>query len=53
LLSLLEVVFGVAWVWLGTAEQPQTAVVIGGFVVLATLLVHEAWNLRRHRQSGE
>jgi drug/metabolite transporter (DMT)-like permease len=53
LLSLLEVVFGVAWVWLGTSEQPQTAVVIGGFVVLATLLVHEAWNLRRHRQSGE
>lgn len=52
LLCLLEVVFGVAWVWLGTSEQPQTATVAGVVIVLLTLLAHEAWNLRRHRQLG-
>jgi len=52
LLSLLEVVFGVAWAWMGTSEEPQAAVVIGGCTVLATLLAHEAWNLRRDRHSG-
>ena len=52
LLSLLEVVFGVAWAWIGTAEQPEQAVVIGGFIVLATLALHEFWNARQHRQSG-
>lgn len=52
LLCLLEVVFGVAWVWLGTSEQPQAATVAGVVIVLLTLLAHEAWNLRRHRQLG-
>ena len=50
LLGLLEVVFGVAWVWIGTAERPEPSVVVGGLVVLVTLLAHEAWNARRYRQ---
>lgn len=51
LLSLLEVVFGVAWAWIGTAERPEQAVVIGGGLVVVTLAAHEVWNAQRHRQS--
>lgn len=43
LLSLLEVVFGVAWAWVGTHESPSTAVLIGGAMVLGALVVNEAW----------
>lgn len=43
LLSLLEVIFGVAWAWLGTAESPQPAVLTGGALVLGALVVNELW----------
>lgn len=46
LLSLLEVLFGVAWAWWGTAEQPQPLVVLGGAIVLVTLVVHERAQVR-------
>jgi drug/metabolite transporter (DMT)-like permease len=46
LLALLEVVFGVAWVWLGAGERPSPAAVTGGAVVLGALLVNEAYALR-------
>jgi drug/metabolite transporter (DMT)-like permease len=49
LLSLLEVVFGVALVWLGAGEAPGTAVLGGGSLVLASLALNEAANLRRLR----
>ncbi len=49
LLSLLEVIFGVAWAWMGTAEQPQAAVVLGGTAVILTLVLHEGWNWRQRR----
>lgn len=42
LLGLLEILFGVAWTWLGTAEQPTAAVVGGGALVLGALAVNEA-----------
>jgi drug/metabolite transporter (DMT)-like permease len=48
LLSLLEVLFGVAWAWVGTAEKPQPLVVMGGTIVLCTLVLHEYWQ-GRHR----
>ena len=38
LLGLLEVVFGVAWAWLGAGETPSTAVLGGGLLVLAALV---------------
>jgi drug/metabolite transporter (DMT)-like permease len=41
LLGLLEVVFGVAWVWLGAGEAPPPAVLGGGVLVLAALAVNE------------
>ena len=49
LLALLEVVFGVAWAWLGAGEQPSAAVLGGGALVLGALVANEAWALRRAR----
>ena len=47
LLALLEVVFGVAWAWLGAAETPSVHVLGGGALVLAALAGNEALALRR------
>jgi drug/metabolite transporter (DMT)-like permease len=52
LLSLLEVVFGVAWVWLASAEQPSAAVIGGGLVVLAALAGHEVLGWRRQSEAS-
>jgi drug/metabolite transporter (DMT)-like permease len=49
LLALLEVVFGVAWAWLGAGEAPTPAALTGGSVVLLALLLHELAALRRSR----
>lgn len=51
LLGLLEVVFGVAWAWLGAGETPAPAVLGGGLLVLAALAGHEALALR-HRPAA-
>ena len=42
LLGLLEVVFGVAWAWVGAGEAPGAAVLGGGLLVLAALVANEA-----------
>lgn len=47
LLALLEVVFGVAWAWLGAGEAPSAHVLGGGLLVLAALAGNEALALRR------
>ncbi len=47
LLALLEVVFGVAWAWLGAGERPSAAVLGGGALVLLALAGNEALALRR------
>jgi drug/metabolite transporter (DMT)-like permease len=46
LLSLLEVIFGVAWAWLGAGESPSSAVLGGGALVLLALALNEAVALR-------
>jgi len=46
LLGLLEVVFGVAWAWLGAGEAPSTAVISGGLLVLGALAGNEVLALR-------
>ncbi len=46
LLSLLEVVFGVTWAWLGAAEAPAAHVLGGGALVLGALAANEALALR-------
>jgi len=45
LLALLEVIFGIAWAWLGAGEAPQAQVLIGGALVLAALTVNELLGL--------
>ncbi len=42
LLALLEVIFGVAWAWLGGGETPSAAVLGGGALVLGALALNEA-----------
>jgi drug/metabolite transporter (DMT)-like permease len=49
LLALLEVVFGVAWAWLGANETPAPAVLGGGAVVLVALAGNELLALRNNR----
>ncbi len=49
LLSLLEVIFGVAWAWLGAGESPSVPVLGGGAMVLLALAGNEAVALRRSR----
>ncbi len=49
LLALLEVIFGVAWAWLGAGEAPTPAVLTGGALVLAVLALHEMAGLRARR----
>jgi drug/metabolite transporter (DMT)-like permease len=46
LLALLEVIFGVAWAWLGAGETPSVHVLGGGLLVLASLAVNEWLALR-------
>ena len=46
LLGLLEVVFGVAWAWLGAGEAPSAAVLGGGLLVLAALAGNELLALK-------
>jgi drug/metabolite transporter (DMT)-like permease len=47
LLGLLEVIFGVAWAWLGAGERPAAATLVGGMLVIAALLVNEMVALRQ------
>jgi len=47
LLALLEVIFGVAWAWLGAGETPAVHVLGGGAMVLTALAANEAVSLRR------
>jgi drug/metabolite transporter (DMT)-like permease len=47
LLALLEVLFGVAWVWLGADEAPTAAVLGGGALVLLALAGNEALSLKQ------
>jgi drug/metabolite transporter (DMT)-like permease len=49
LLALLEVIFGVAWAWLGAGEEPGNAALTGGTLVLAALLGNELLALRTRR----
>jgi drug/metabolite transporter (DMT)-like permease len=52
LLSLLEIVFGVTWTWLGANEAPSTHVLLGGALVIGALVANEAFALRRARRAA-
>ena len=49
LLSLLEIVFGVTWTWIGAAEAPSRHVLEGGALVLGALVANESIALRQRR----
>lgn len=51
LLALLEVIFGILWVWIGAGEAPGREVLVGGLLVIGALLFNEllGW---RHRQAA-
>jgi drug/metabolite transporter (DMT)-like permease len=50
LLALLEILFGIAWAWLGAGERPAGPVLAGGTLVLATLALNEAVGLVQRRR---
>jgi drug/metabolite transporter (DMT)-like permease len=52
LLALLEVIFGVAWAWLGAGEAPGSAALTGGTLVLAALIGNELLALRARRSAA-
>jgi drug/metabolite transporter (DMT)-like permease len=52
LLCLLEVVFGVLWVWLGAGEAPSASVLGGGALVLGALVANEVLGMRAARQQS-
>ncbi len=47
LLANIEVVLGVVWVWLVFAEDPGARTLIGGSIILASLIGHSLVDLRR------
>ncbi|MGZ5132050.1 MAG: DMT family transporter [Caldimonas sp.] len=47
LLSLLEIIFGVTWTWLGAGEAPGRPVLVGGALVLGALVANETLAARR------
>ncbi len=49
LLALLEVLFGVAWAWIGAHEAPSAAVLGGGTLVLVALAADAAASMRQAR----
>jgi drug/metabolite transporter (DMT)-like permease len=49
LLSLLEIVFGVCWTWLGAAEAPSRYVLAGGTLVIGALVANESIALHQRR----
>lgn len=42
---LLETVLTPLWIWLVFGEVPSTSVLIGGIIVIATLVIHSGWRL--------
>ncbi|NEX60389.1 DMT family transporter [Noviherbaspirillum sp. 17J57-3] len=57
LLSLLEVLLGPIWAWLGAGEVPAHETLVGGAIVMAALVVNEVAGIRgsmsASRRTGE
>jgi drug/metabolite transporter (DMT)-like permease len=49
LLLLLESILGPVWVWLALGEQPGNSTLLGGVIVLSTLVINTVWVLRYQR----
>lgn len=53
LLSLLEVVLGPFWVWLAIGEEPATATLLGGSIVLGALIFNEVMAFREDKLKNQ
>ncbi len=51
LLQVLEIIFGTTWAWLWGREVPSHATLTGGALVIAVLVVHGVWNVRRGQKT--
>ena len=51
LLGLLEVIFGVLWAWVGAGEAPGSSALVGGAIVVGSLVFNELLSLRE-RSAG-
>lgn len=49
LFFIVEAILGTFWVWLVLSEQPPPLTLVGGTLVIATLVVHSWVALRKHR----
>ena len=52
LLALLEVIFGIAFAWIGAGEEPGANVLTGGALVIGALVANEVLGLRDRRNTG-
>jgi drug/metabolite transporter (DMT)-like permease len=53
LITLLEIVLGPLWVWLAISEEPGTATLIGGVVVIAAVVAQTSpWASGGRRRAG-
>ncbi len=52
LLGLLEVLFGIAWTWLGAGERPAGSTLVGGALVLGALVANEVLALSQRRAAA-
>lgn len=52
LLVLLETLLGPLWVWIGIDEIPSNSTLMGGIVVMLSLLLHEIGAIRPDRPRG-
>jgi drug/metabolite transporter (DMT)-like permease len=50
---LLETVLAPVWVWFVFAEKPTENALLGGAILLAALVVHTVWEMRRERLAAE
>lgn len=46
LLLLMESILGPLWVWLVLAEQPRVNTLVGGAIILSTLIINTIWALK-------
>ena len=46
LLLLMESILGPIWVWLVFAEQPGVNTLVGGAIVLSTVVINTIWALK-------
>jgi drug/metabolite transporter (DMT)-like permease len=52
LLAMLEPILGPVWVWLVLAEEPATTVLVGGSIVIASIIVKTVADVQHERAAA-